>query len=524
MSDALVAALLLLAACDAQPVPKPPTPARARPSGLDLATLTIESGGRRHVFTVEVARTEPQQAQGLMNRRALAPDAGMLFPFDPPRPASFWMRNTLIPLDLIFIRPDGTHRPDRHRHAALGDADGGRRAADRGARNPRRPRRQLGIGAGDRVAGPTRRLRLAASALGASAMGFFKNLFTWWDGATTGTALSAGGTAARSASDALGNVYFEGKKGGRRWVMYAGSNDVSRVPPEWYAWLTRQIDDVPDKALPPPPKFLKAGDAQPHRHGRRLSPVRRARARRPARGGERRLSGLDARLSRCARPLPASAWRPRSRSPPAARAGAGEQNQQNEAEYRERDGRHPADRDPARARDDADGASGSRCSACSTSATAMSRELTLRPGQAVRVGDVDRPAARLRDHRAVGGAAADRRLRPARRAQPAGPVPAGLLGLALQGDAVAQRRRAPDLRRLAQELRDDPSRRRHAGAFGRGRRAAGRAPRTRPGRPRRAGAAPRPAPRTLAERRRQQRQIVLLVDLDRAEALQVRRS
>ena len=48
-----------------------------------------------------------------------------------------------------------------------------------------------------------------------------------------------------------------GSKKGRRWVMYKGSNDVSRVPPEWYAWLTRQIDDVPDKALPPPPDFLR---------------------------------------------------------------------------------------------------------------------------------------------------------------------------------------------------------------------------------------------------------------------------
>ena len=40
--------------------------------------------------------------------------------------------------------------------------------------------------------------------------------------------------------------------------MYAGSNDVSRVPPEWYAWLTRQIDGLPDEALPPPARFHKA--------------------------------------------------------------------------------------------------------------------------------------------------------------------------------------------------------------------------------------------------------------------------
>ncbi len=87
-------------------------------------------------------------------------------------------------------------------------------------------------------------------------MGFFKNLFTWWDGATLGTALFSAFNGSKVGEDPLGNRYFEGK--GRRWVMYAGSNDVSRVPPEWYAWLTRQIDGLPDDALPPPPKFLRA--------------------------------------------------------------------------------------------------------------------------------------------------------------------------------------------------------------------------------------------------------------------------
>jgi NADH:ubiquinone oxidoreductase subunit len=86
-------------------------------------------------------------------------------------------------------------------------------------------------------------------------MGFFKNLFTWWDGATLGTAIFSRRHGTKVGEDQLGNLYFEGK--GRRWVMYAGSNDVSRVPPDWYAWLTRQIDGVPDQALPPPPKFLR---------------------------------------------------------------------------------------------------------------------------------------------------------------------------------------------------------------------------------------------------------------------------
>ena len=57
---------------------------------------------------MEIARTPEEQATGLMNRGELAPDRGMIFPYDPPRDASFWMKNTLIPLDMIFIRPDGT--------------------------------------------------------------------------------------------------------------------------------------------------------------------------------------------------------------------------------------------------------------------------------------------------------------------------------------------------------------------------------------------------------------------------------
>jgi len=71
--------------------------------------LTITTAtGKTHRFTVEVARTPDQQAQGLMNRESLAPDRGMIFPYDVPVAASFWMKNTLIPLDMIFIRADGT--------------------------------------------------------------------------------------------------------------------------------------------------------------------------------------------------------------------------------------------------------------------------------------------------------------------------------------------------------------------------------------------------------------------------------
>jgi uncharacterized protein len=78
------------------------------PAGLEQVPLTISSGTKTHRFTVELARTVEEQATGLMNRSSLAPDRGMVFPFDPSREASFWMKNTLIPLDIIFVRADGT--------------------------------------------------------------------------------------------------------------------------------------------------------------------------------------------------------------------------------------------------------------------------------------------------------------------------------------------------------------------------------------------------------------------------------
>jgi uncharacterized protein len=69
--------------------------------------LTIRSRNGVHHFTVEIAATPEQQERGLMFRRSLAGDRGMIFPYEPPQNVAFWMKNTLIPLDIIYIRADG---------------------------------------------------------------------------------------------------------------------------------------------------------------------------------------------------------------------------------------------------------------------------------------------------------------------------------------------------------------------------------------------------------------------------------
>ncbi|MXP48405.1 DUF192 domain-containing protein [Altererythrobacter luteolus] len=106
----LMCSAILLAACAPQEAAEPvaaEAPSVHPVSGLEVVSLAVKSDGETFQFSVEVARTSAEQAQGLMFRTELGPNEGMIFPRNPPDIASFWMRNTPLPLDIIFVGVDG---------------------------------------------------------------------------------------------------------------------------------------------------------------------------------------------------------------------------------------------------------------------------------------------------------------------------------------------------------------------------------------------------------------------------------
>jgi uncharacterized protein len=111
-----MAGVALLAACSPgegasartqAPAAQAETGARHPVSGLEVIDLVVERGGKKLPFKVELADTPEAQARGLMFRAELGDNEGMIFPSAVPEQRSFWMKNTPLSLDIIFIGPDG---------------------------------------------------------------------------------------------------------------------------------------------------------------------------------------------------------------------------------------------------------------------------------------------------------------------------------------------------------------------------------------------------------------------------------
>ncbi len=96
--------------------------AQAQLAVFKTSSLTIDTASGPRRFAIELALTPAQQEQGLMFRRDLAPDAGMLFDLGSERIATFWMKNTLIPLDMLFIAEDGRVADIHERAVPLSEA------------------------------------------------------------------------------------------------------------------------------------------------------------------------------------------------------------------------------------------------------------------------------------------------------------------------------------------------------------------------------------------------------------------
>lgn len=76
-------------------------------------------------------------------------------------------------------------------------------------------------------------------------MGLFSQLFTWWDGQSLGTRLWTARHGAMVGEDEQGNIYYQSKDGVRRWVIYNGEIEASRISPEWHGWLHHTFQNAP---------------------------------------------------------------------------------------------------------------------------------------------------------------------------------------------------------------------------------------------------------------------------------------
>jgi uncharacterized membrane protein (UPF0127 family) len=125
--------------------------AQASPA-CDPDTAILMTADGAHAVRIEIADDPSEQARGLMFRSSMAEDAGMLFVFDPPRPASFWMHNTMIPLDMIFIDDSGRVESIVERRDTYSDRVSQSKGSVRAVLEINAGRsRELGLEPGDRV-------------------------------------------------------------------------------------------------------------------------------------------------------------------------------------------------------------------------------------------------------------------------------------------------------------------------------------------------------------------------------------
>ena len=86
-------------------------------------------------------------------------------------------------------------------------------------------------------------------------MPFFKMIFSWWNSATWGTWLMTKFRGEPVGTDQFGNRYYQNKDGARRWVIYNGTVEASRVPPDWHGWMHHTFAEPPTKAPLKAPHF-----------------------------------------------------------------------------------------------------------------------------------------------------------------------------------------------------------------------------------------------------------------------------